>query len=205
MQTFLPYPSFQDSMRALDPARLGCQRKEAGQILQILLGLPSASGKPIQAYAHHPIVRGWCGYELSLSAYGMTACMEFSDRGYQDNMYPIFATLALFLSGAPVRTVLGLIDDWPASTAESRIGTSLVAWMQLTSDDRIAVRYVNPPWLGDPAIHASHRGILYHKKPTYYAAQWPDRGNAYVWPNIPADRDVLAMRARWQVRHVLTG
>lgn len=47
-----------------------------------------------------------------------------------------------------------------------------------------------PPWLGDEAIHASHRGVLMYKQPEWYGqffdddpiAPTPDGKMNYVWP-----------------------
>jgi len=45
-----------------------------------------------------------------------------------------------------------------------------------------AVAY--PPWLGDPAFHASHRSNLLRKMPSHYSKfGWPEpAGLPYVWP-----------------------
>lgn len=41
-----------------------------------------------------------------------------------------------------------------------------------------------PPWLGDPAFHASHRSNLLRKDPTHYGALgWSEPPDLpYVWP-----------------------
>lgn len=41
-----------------------------------------------------------------------------------------------------------------------------------------------PPWLGDPAFHASHRSNLLRKDPTWYGRfNWPEPPDLpYVWP-----------------------
>ena len=46
MQTFLPYKSFERSVQVLDNKRLGKQRVEAFQILNVLQNNPTKSGKP---------------------------------------------------------------------------------------------------------------------------------------------------------------
>lgn len=42
-----------------------------------------------------------------------------------------------------------------------------------------------PPWLGNPAFHASHRSNLLRKDPTHYAQfGWAEPSDLpYVWPN----------------------
>ena len=80
MQTFLPYPDFQKTVKVLDYRRLGKQRVEAYQILRTLRG----EGKT--GWKHHPAVLMWKGYEKSLAAY-MNACIEeWIDRGYRNTM-----------------------------------------------------------------------------------------------------------------------
>ncbi|HEX2065706.1 MAG TPA: MSMEG_6728 family protein [Candidatus Thermoplasmatota archaeon] len=45
-----------------------------------------------------------------------------------------------------------------------------------------------PPWLGDPAFHASHRSNLLRKDPLWYGQfGWSERADLpYVWPKGPA-------------------
>lgn len=41
-----------------------------------------------------------------------------------------------------------------------------------------------PPWLGDPALHASHRAALLFKEPKHYAQfNWAEKPELnYIWP-----------------------
>lgn len=80
MQTFLPYPDFAESARALDARRLGKQRVE---VLQILRALDRSA--PRSAWVNHPAVRMWRGYEPTLVAYGVAICDEWiHGHGYRD-------------------------------------------------------------------------------------------------------------------------
>lgn len=78
MQTFLPYPDFVASSRVLDWRRLGKQRVEAFQIWKALM----FGG----AWARHPAVRMWRGYEQSLLVYHDAMIREWIHRGYRNNM-----------------------------------------------------------------------------------------------------------------------
>jgi len=81
MQTFLPLPSFDGSVKCLDWRRLGKQRVEAMQILNVLTGKTEKLG-----WRNHPAVRMWKGYEDALFLY-MDACIvEWIDRGYNNTM-----------------------------------------------------------------------------------------------------------------------
>ena len=78
MQTFLPYPSFIASARALDWRRLGCQRKEADQILYALI-----HGS---CWSKHPATKMWAGYGSALMVYRNTMIKEWIRRGRNNNM-----------------------------------------------------------------------------------------------------------------------
>lgn len=93
MQTFMPYPAYEETARCLDRQRLGKQRVEARQILQTLAGASSA-------WVNHPAVRMWRGHELSLCAYGLAVCGEWVRRGYVDNQAPVFSAYAEAQSAA---------------------------------------------------------------------------------------------------------
>lgn len=75
MQTFLPYPSFQQSARFLDKRRMWKQVVETKQILCILRadGLPDdwkeTSSYKNQKWINHPAVKMWVGYEECLKLY----------------------------------------------------------------------------------------------------------------------------------------
>jgi len=81
MQTFLPYPNFDQSAKCLDRQRLGKQRVEVLQILKALLkiehNLPGG-------WHNHPAVLMWQGHEQHLIDYGRTICKEWIKRGYRD-------------------------------------------------------------------------------------------------------------------------
>ena len=79
MQTFLPYPDFEASLRALDKRRLGKQRVEASQILRTLRGLSTG-------WRFHPAVRMWAGYEGALCHYLTAAIQEWVRRGCCNSM-----------------------------------------------------------------------------------------------------------------------
>jgi len=81
MQTFLPYSSFTKTFRCLDYRRLGKQRVEAYQILNVLLGRTNTKG-----WRNHPAVKMWRGYENALKLYFNECVDEWKNRGYNNNM-----------------------------------------------------------------------------------------------------------------------
>lgn len=81
MQTFLPYPNLKKSLKSLDNKRLGKQRVEAFQILNILLGRTDKKG-----WKNHPAVRMWKGYENALKLYLNKSIKLWTSKGYKNTM-----------------------------------------------------------------------------------------------------------------------
>lgn len=90
MQTFLPYPDYAESAACLDRQRLGKQRVETLQLLNVLHA--DAGG-----WVNHPAARMWRGHEGSLIHYGLAICNAWTSRGYRDTCAEkIFDKLKLF-------------------------------------------------------------------------------------------------------------
>lgn len=70
MQTFLPYPDFNESARVLDPKRLGNQFYREG--LTLLRG----------KWQNHPASRMWRDYPIALCDYLLALYRELDERGY---------------------------------------------------------------------------------------------------------------------------
>jgi hypothetical protein len=81
VQTFLPYPDFKSSVKCLDNKRLGKQRVEAYQILNIVSGKNPTSG-----WRHHPAVLMWFEYENALKIYMNEAIKEWISRSFKNTM-----------------------------------------------------------------------------------------------------------------------
>ena len=81
MQTFLPYRDFLESAKILDYKRLGKQRVECKQIINILDGIT-----PNAQWRNHPAVKMWAGYTDALKEYANTCIKEWIDRGYNNTM-----------------------------------------------------------------------------------------------------------------------
>ncbi|MFE9725303.1 MSMEG_6728 family protein [Streptomyces sp. NPDC005794] len=115
---------------------------------------------PGYGWRHHPAVRMWTGYEEALVRYGLDMCEAWTAEGRADTCA---ATLRKDLAASLRRTTV-------------RSATELAAAGEL------------PPWLGDEALHESHRSALVRKDPAYYRPLFPDAPPdlPYVWP--PSDR-----------------
>jgi len=105
MQTFLPFESYIESAKALDSKRLGKQRVEALQILQVLLGRT-------KGWRSHPAVKMWRGEELSLCEYGVHICLEWRRRGYKDSMLPVFKSIRRNLQSGLVMSYFRFKPWW---------------------------------------------------------------------------------------------
>jgi hypothetical protein len=95
VQTFLPYPDFEASARALDQKRLGKQRVET---IQVVRALTVAD----YGWANHPAALMWKGYEEALGRYGFVCCQVWLELGFGDTCA---ATIATDLATAGVTTV----------------------------------------------------------------------------------------------------
>ena len=84
VNTFIPYADFAKCAKVLDNKRLGKQRVEAKQILNILLNMTTTAG-----WRNHPVVKMWAGYEKALIQYYNTIVAEWIKRGFRNTM-PIF-------------------------------------------------------------------------------------------------------------------
>jgi hypothetical protein len=92
MQTFLPYPDFDESAQVLDYKRLGKQRVETFQLINAINGV-NAKGEPAKGWVNHPAAVMWRGYEQALVVYGIAMCREWIRRQYNDTMLPRFEAM----------------------------------------------------------------------------------------------------------------
>ncbi len=95
MQTFLPFPDFEQSARSLDQKRLGKQRVECIQVLR---------GLVVEGYGwrNHPAVLMWKGFEEALGRYSFTCCAVWVESGFADTCA---ATIGSELRSIGVTTV----------------------------------------------------------------------------------------------------
>lgn len=80
MQTFLPFSDFKKSFSVLDRQRLGKQRVEAKQILDILYRNKESR------WRNHPAVTMWKDNVDALRFYHDLCIKEWINRGYKNNM-----------------------------------------------------------------------------------------------------------------------
>lgn len=112
-------------------------------------------------WQHHPAVLMWKGFEEALGRYGLTCCEVWVERGYGDTC---------------------------AATIGEDLRTAGVAAVR--SEAELAAAGALPPWLGDEALHRSHRSALLRKDPAHYGPLFPGVPDdlPYVWPVRSAGR-----------------
>lgn len=77
----MPYKNFYKSIHCLDYRRLGKQRVEAKQILNIICNRTKSN-----AWRNHPIVKMWSKYPEALKLYYNLCLCEWISRGYNNTM-----------------------------------------------------------------------------------------------------------------------
>lgn len=102
MQTFLPYPDFTRSARALDDKRLNRQRSEVKMILNVVAGI-----NPTSKHRHHPAAKMWKNFPRALALYGLAICCEQRRRGKKDTLKPWFRCMASQLRGTGLPRWIG--------------------------------------------------------------------------------------------------
>jgi hypothetical protein len=103
MQTFLPYPDFAASARALDVKRLGKQRVETIQVVRALTW-------PGYGWANHPAVLMWKGFEEALGRYGFACCDVWTELGFGDTCAATIGADLRAIGVTHVRTQAELAD-----------------------------------------------------------------------------------------------
>lgn len=184
MQTFLPYPLYSLSARCLDDKRLGKQRVECLQLLNVLeIGpyqkfneldpvdktwIPFSGsfkkgvlGVRKTPWYNHPAAQMWKGFEKSLAIYGLFICDEWRERGYHDTCF---------------NKIQKYVPDY-VFRGEDYNGFSTIKWPC-------------PPWLGLDQFHASHRSNLLRKNPDWYKQfNWSEPDDLpYIWPKNNLDK-----------------
>lgn len=148
MQTFLPFPDFEESLRALDVKRLGKQRVEC---LQVVRGLVV----PGYGWRNHPCVHMWRGRLEALGSYALTCCEVWVEEGRADTCA---ATIRADLAGAGVTEV----RDQAALAAAGE----LPGWL---GDEDFHRSHRSSLLAKDP----DHYGPLFGDTPTDLPYVWP--------------------------------
>jgi hypothetical protein len=109
-----------------------------------------------RGWQHHPVVLMWKGYEEALVRYCLDVCRVWCELGYNDTC-----------------------ADKVTDALRERLGVEHVR-----TQAELAAAGALPPWIGDDAVHRSHRSSLLRKDPAHYRPQFGDEPDdlEYVWP-----------------------
>jgi Pyrimidine dimer DNA glycosylase len=103
----------------LDSRRLGKQRVETLQVMQVLLGLRWDNARGVieqytpKGWRTHPVVLMWTGFEAVLGDYQQAVCTEWERRGFNDTCNA--KTVGLLRESGLVRSVD--LPPWLGQTA----------------------------------------------------------------------------------------
>jgi hypothetical protein len=169
LQTFLPYPDFDETAAVLDARRLGKQRVEVIQIVRALT-------VPDYAWKQHPAVLMWKGHEEALGAYGSAVVRRWCALGFADTCE---ATIAAGLAAFGVGRI--------RSQAVLAEAGELPTWL---GDERLHLSHRSALVRKDP----EHYRLLFPGVPDDIEYWWPVRS-----PNVIAAEERRAVAARRRI------
>ena len=116
--------------------------------------------------------------------------------------------LLMWKGFVPALTAYGLAmtDEWIARGHADTVREQILEFAPSAGDGAVEL----PPWLGDEALHRSHRSNLIEKSPEVYGPLFPDTeaGLPYVWPapaDVPDPVDPAPGEGLWVARAVPDG
>jgi hypothetical protein len=160
--------TFLPSSDFAESARLLDQRRLGKQRVEALQ-IIRALTRERYGWKHHPVVRMWAGHEEALAAYALEMCQEWRGRGFADTV-----------------------------EATVRADVAVAGVSRIRMQRQLARLGLLPQWLGDPALHLSHRAALVRKDPAHYRGLFPDVDDdqiPYVWPPGAAPRELRTTSA----------
>ncbi len=107
----------------------------------------------------------------------------------------------------PALTAYGLAttDEWRARGFADAVHEQLLEFAPEVAgrdQQQLAVAGLMPPWLGDFAVHESHRSKLIAKDPEFYLPRFPGtpQGLEYVWPEGVGSPEAEQAHELWVLR-----
>lgn len=111
MQTFVPEATYAECARVLDRQRLGKQRVECLQIMNVITGTVTSRG-----WQNHPACNMWRDNPEALLSYTGAICKEWTDRGYVDTCMHKTATV--------LGAVVVPVEEYPEWWGDYRVHAS---------------------------------------------------------------------------------
>lgn len=179
VNTFITSSYLPNTFKDLDYRRLGKQRVEAKQIIDILEKIDAGEDVSSIGFASHTATKMWIGYTNALKAYYNLCLDEWINRGYKNKM------------------VKYDIDETRFTNRESVFDGVKTTF--LTED----TEYSFPPFTSFRPFILFHRSALYKKDPKYYVKflneelePYVDLG--YLWPSHAGD----IMYEKWDFKYL---
>lgn len=161
---FLPFPNIYLSIKCLDNKRLGKQRVECKQIIDLLEEYDRNNTLPNKGWSSHPAFLSWIGYTNQLKVYFNICVREWISRGFDNNMQ------------------LYNIDESPFNIVECYFDGVRVYY-----DNSKFNTYSFPYWVSYPPFYKSQQAALLRKDPKHYINFFGLElgeyiNNGYLWP-----------------------
>lgn len=149
-------------LQYLDDKRLGKQRVEAKQLIDILEYYDEHGVMPDQGWTNHKATKMWIGHTKALKVYFNKTVELWISRGFKNN-YDFYE-----------------VDD--CEIIKCKFDGKKAEFEKEANSDTF------PIWFSFPPFHYSHRAALYMKNPEYYESfrtkkVIPYIGMGYFWPS----------------------
>jgi hypothetical protein len=185
VQTFLPFPDFQHSIKSLDNRRLGKQRVEANQIYNLIKYLHLLGDLWKIPYRTEYNLKSWI--ELIINTYNQlsyyiiicnnTLCsapkLKYKSRITPKAKNPNDIVISLTYGKNPVVRMWFLYPE----ALQDYTNKCIVEWISRGFKNNmklfdVPLDYTIPHWLGDSRLHQSHRANLITKEITRKEKSW---------------------------------
>jgi hypothetical protein len=167
---FIIKPDLLETAKILDDKRLGKQRVEAKQLIDILEELDATGIITKKGWVKHPALKSWIGYTNHLKVYFNIIVREWIRRGFNNTM------LLYQIDESPYNVVPCFFNGRTAYYDNSKFN-----------------QYSFPFWVSFPPFYMSHQASLCRKNPKHYKGLLRDElfeflNNGYLWPcNVTND------------------
>lgn len=172
VNTFITSSSLQECAENLDYKRLGKQRVEAYQLINVIEAMEQ--GKTLKiGWKNHPATKMWVGHLIPLKIYFNHMVREWVKRGYTN-------TMALYDVNEEEYKIIPSKFNGKKAIYKGQFNEKTFPW-----------------WFTFEPLVMSHKASLYRKYPEYYekfndAKLKPYLTKGYVWPHLGEE-----MRHNW--------
>lgn len=216
MQTFLPYPSAEQSAKVLDTQRLGKQRVECLQILATLCDIYKIDANPKKLGIEPGTIslepHCFCTHDGTVWAWNPNRRGGWANHPAVKMWSRYEAALVEYSLAVCAEWVYRGYRDSTALTISLLADLSLqVMHAGLTDNGMDPDAYLTPVWWGSTSFHTSHQSNLLRKDEEHYGKFFPEapRDLPYIWPDAGAKRtstrrgsstpDLRRKRGRWSL------